>query len=83
MMNEDEMRHFIDTTAATTIAVKAVLTLYMAGIPISRENATQAYGKWINPNTPHFERLVLAVDAQVSEMMGTAEILAQEPRGSA
>lgn len=82
-MNEDELRHFVDTVAAAAIASKAVLTLSMAGIPVSLENAAQAYGRWINPNTPHFDDLVRAVNAQVGEMMATALALGEEPRGSA
>lgn len=82
-MTEEEIAWYVETVAAATVANKAILTLSMAGIPISRENATQAYGKWINPQTPHFERLVVAIDKHVGEMLATAEVLAEKPRGRA
>lgn len=82
-VTEEEIAWYVETVAAATMATKAVLTLSMAGIPVSRENATQAYGKWISPDSPHFERLVLAIDKQIGEMMATAEILADPPQGRA
>jgi len=82
-MTDEELKHFVDTVAAATMANKAIFTLYMAGLPISRENAAKAYGKWISPSTPHFERLVLAIDRHIGEMMRSAEELSPPARGNA
>ncbi|WP_306932598.1 hypothetical protein [Agrobacterium larrymoorei] len=82
-MTEEEIAWYVETVAAATMANKAVMTLSMAGIPISRQNATQAYGKWINPDSAHFERLVTAVDKHVAEMLATADVLSEPAQGSA
>lgn len=82
-MTDEEIRHFVDTVAATAMANKAVLTLYMAGLPITPENAARAYGQWINPDSPHFDRLVLAVDRQVKDMMDTAVRMSPPAAGNA
>ena len=82
-MTDEEMKHFVDTVAATALANKAVLTLYMAGLPITPENAARAYGQWINPSSQHFERLVLAVDRQLKDMMDTAVGLSPPAAGNA
>ncbi|MGI8390233.1 hypothetical protein [Brucella anthropi] len=82
-MNPEELAHFLNTVAASTMASKAIFTLYMAGLPITPENAATAYGRWIDPNMPNFEQFVLAIDAQVKEMMDTAVELSPATAGSA
>lgn len=82
-MTDEEMKHFVDTVAASTVANKAILTLYMAGRPITPENAAITYGRWIDPQSSHYERLVRAVHAQVCEMIDTAVELSPPAQGNA
>ncbi|MCT7662350.1 hypothetical protein [Shinella kummerowiae] len=82
-MTDEEFQHFVDTVAAAAYANTAILTLYMAGLPITPENAARAYGKWIHPGLPHFEKLVLAINAQVCEAMDAAVELSPPPAGRA
>ncbi|MCF1471175.1 hypothetical protein FS763_04440 [Agrobacterium vitis] len=78
-MTDEEMALFIEMTTAASLAAKATLTLSIAGKPVSANNAVRCItlSGWINSNSPHHDRLVLAVHTQVEEMLAAAKNLSQ------
>lgn len=75
MMTPEETKHFFDTVAATAYALKAKETVELAGLEVTRENLALALGQWMNPESPHFDEMVLMVDAHVREIIRTADHL--------
>lgn len=82
-MTEEEFRHFVDTVAAAAFATKAMMACHLAGIAVSREACARIYGQWINPQTPHFERLVEMIDRHVAEALEPARAVHRGTAGSA
>lgn len=72
-MTEEEFLQFIDTTASTALANKALLACMLSGEKFSFETAVGIAAQMIDPNSPHFERLAVAVGAHLEQTLKLAD----------
>lgn len=82
-MTEQEFLKYLDTVATSALANKAALTCMMAGLPVTEENCVAAYGQWVNPADPSFERMVELTTRHVRQMVETARSFAGPTSGTA
>ncbi len=80
VMTDEEMRHFIDTVAAMTMANNAMVACLMAGVPCTAEHVISVAGRVINPDSPHFEALALAIERQREATVDNAKSLRLDVR---
>lgn len=80
VMTDEEMRHFIDTVAAMTMANNAMIACLMAGVPCTMEHVVSVVGRAMNPDNPHFEEMALAIDRQRAATVDNAKSLRLDTR---
>lgn len=79
----EQMDRTLSNMVPMALANKAVLTLLLAGSPVTVEAARRVCASWMDPASGATKPVVDLVGAQVGEMLKSAEDFSPSPLGRA
>ncbi|APY13184.1 hypothetical protein GJU93_06010 [Brucella sp. 10RB9212] len=82
-LTNEEYDRLLMVVGGAGMAAKAVLTVSMAGLPITVDSAVETCRHWMDPNSPATPVFLEAVGAHVNEMLATAEAISPPSKGRA
>ena len=79
-MRNDEQTHFVDVVAAATYANSGVIACLIAGVEPTMENAVPVVARWLNPENPHADSMILKIEAHRARIVEAAKSLKLDVR---